>query len=147
MSDAEFHRFIRLVLRAACEVQRLVWALGISDGTVSLALHDSDARPLRLDVSQWTDPDGYAPQHPGPGSGDVDRHTLRLDLAMLRAEVAARLRKMADGVVFWLGGRQFDLGFGRIEFTIRRGVVHDFVVARRVFLNKSEGFDPLPAVG
>ena len=58
MSDAEFHRFIRLVLRAACEVQRLVWVLGISDGTVSLALHDGDAKPLRLDVSRWAQPAG-----------------------------------------------------------------------------------------
>jgi hypothetical protein len=98
-------------------------------------------------VSQWADEAPDSPQHPGLGSGDFDRRALRLDLAMLRAEVAARLHKMADGVVFLLGGRQFGLGFGRIEFTIRRGVVHDFVVARRIFLNSSEGFDPLPAVG
>ncbi len=147
MSEAEFHRFIRLDVRAACEVQRLVWALGISDGTVSLAFHASDAKPLKLDVSRWVDADCPQSEHPGPGSGEIDRHTVRLDLAQLRAKVEASLHKMADQAVFWLGGRRFDLGFGRIEFTIRRGAVHDFVVARRVFFNGSEGFDPLAVVG
>jgi hypothetical protein len=147
MSEAEFHRFIRLVLRAACEVQRLVWALGISDGTVSLAFHAGDAKPLKLDVTRWADAHGPQPHDPGLGASEADHHTIRLDLAQLRADVELSLRKMAEHAVFWLGGRPFDLGFGGIEFTIRHGMAHDFVVARRVLFNSSEGFGSLPAVG
>jgi hypothetical protein len=147
MSDDDFRRFIRLVLAAACEVQRLVWALGISDGTVSVGFHGGRAAPLRLDVSRWVKRQRHQPQESGPGSPGADCPRTRFDLVQIRAKVEAILLKMAGHGVFWLGGRPFDLSYGRIDFTVRCGVVRDFVVARRILLDDLEGLDPLAAAG
>lgn len=147
MSAAECRGFDRLIVEATCNVQCLVWALRIADGTVSLPFHEGKAKNLQLDVS-------LAGDEP---SGPWECRTLRLaepahsrprvDVAQLEARVKASLQQIAVHSTFRLGPEPFDLGFGRVEFTIRKGKVRDFVVARRLLLDEEGRLRQVPAAG
>jgi hypothetical protein len=147
MGDADYHRFIRLVIEAAYEVQCLVWMLGMAEGTVSLSIHKGDDPPLKLDVTRWED----ATPRPSPEfplkTADDQRLKSRSEFAQLRDKIVASLHNMAGQTVICLAGRPMGLEFGSINFTVHRGMVRDFVVARRVILSHLEGFDSLFLAG
>lgn len=147
MGDADYHRFFRLVIEAAYEVQCLVWMLGIAEGTVSLSIHKGDAPPLKLDVTRWEDATPRTRSGLPTKSADNYRLKSRSDFAYLRDKIAASLHNMAGQAVFYLAGWPIDLEFGSINFTVQHGAVRDFVVARRVMLSHLEGFDSLFLAG
>jgi len=147
MSAVGSHRLERLVVEATYHVQCLARALGAGDGTVSLSFDHGKAQKLHVAVSVA----GGEPSEPreclGVRRADAGRSQARPDLPQLEARVKASLKKIAAHCAVWLGGERLDMRFGRVEFTLRDGKVHDLVVARRVLINDPGGLARLPAAG
>jgi len=135
MTAVESRRYERLVVEATCHVQRLAWALGAADGTVSLSFHNGKAQKLRIDVSGEDGEPSDPRECLGLRRADAGRSQAQIDLLQLKARAKASLRKIAAHSAFWLDGEALDMRFGRVEFTIRTGKVRDFIVARRVLIS------------
>jgi len=139
-------------MATACHAQLLLGRLGVADGELEVSFHDGVASPLGMAVHRWLPADDRQAAHaqrerreetifrfwPG-AAGRI------LSAAEMREEVVAGMSELIRACRFSLGDCQFDLDFACGELTARKGLLRDFVLGRRFFLQEIPGLQDLAA--
>jgi len=143
----------KLTLICVCDTQRLIYLMDAFDAELGLTFHGGVPSTLNINVKSWISRrQGKAASNRQAQQDRVLRQfgpDVMCDIfsiAELRERVAAELAEIICFCRFLIGRQQYDLDFSHIWLTVKKGVVRDLFIGRRLFIAEIPGLEAFDAM-